>query len=94
MVRRDASGVRLLTRNGNDWTERFPTIVEAASGAQARRRRRGTESHADLANGICAICSILTRNITTKLAHTYRCTRTRPFRVPSRLSVARLRCQF
>jgi bifunctional non-homologous end joining protein LigD len=31
MVRRDAAGVRLLTRNGHDWTSRFPLIVEAAN---------------------------------------------------------------
>ena len=31
MVRRDAAGVRLLTRNGIDWTTRFPLIAEAAA---------------------------------------------------------------
>jgi ATP-dependent DNA ligase len=31
MVRRDAAGVRLLTRNGIDWTTRFPLIAEAAT---------------------------------------------------------------
>jgi bifunctional non-homologous end joining protein LigD len=36
MVRRDASRARLLTRNGKDRTLRFPTIVEAASGLNAR----------------------------------------------------------
>jgi ATP-dependent DNA ligase len=36
MVRRDVSGVRLLTRNGKDWTGRFPTIVQAAAGLKAR----------------------------------------------------------
>jgi hypothetical protein len=46
------------------------------------------------ASGICAICSILTKNITTRLVRTYRCTRTRRSRVPSRLSVTRWRCQF
>src|SRR5262245_65891764 len=30
MVRRDAAGVRLLTRNGHDWSARFPLILEAA----------------------------------------------------------------
>jgi ATP-dependent DNA ligase len=30
MARRDGSDVRLLTRNGKDWTERFPLIAEAA----------------------------------------------------------------
>src|SRR5882724_9359662 len=46
------------------------------------------------ANGISAICSILTKNTTTRLVRTYRCTRTRRSRVPSRLSVARWQCQF
>ena len=30
MVRRDVAGVRLLTRNGHDWTDRYPLIAEAA----------------------------------------------------------------
>ena len=36
MVRRDAAGVRLLTRNGNDWTPRYPQISEAAGALQVR----------------------------------------------------------
>ncbi|HKD92784.1 MAG TPA: hypothetical protein VKB56_12815 [Terriglobales bacterium] len=31
MARRDAAGVRLLTRNGNDWTARFPLIAVAVN---------------------------------------------------------------
>src|SRR5262245_31663999 len=31
MVRRDAAGVRLLTRNGHDWAQRYPLIVEAVN---------------------------------------------------------------
>ena len=27
LARRDAAGVRLLTRRGNDWTIRYPTIA-------------------------------------------------------------------
>ena len=46
------------------------------------------------ANDISAICSIRTKNITTRLARTYRCTRTRRSHVASRLSVARWRCRF
>jgi ATP dependent DNA ligase-like protein len=34
MVRRDPAGVRLLTRNGIDWTGRFPLIAEAAGALQ------------------------------------------------------------
>jgi bifunctional non-homologous end joining protein LigD len=36
MVRRDNAGVRLLTRNGHDWSERFPLILEAANLVRAR----------------------------------------------------------
>ena len=28
MARRDPAGIRLLTRNGNDWSERYPLIFE------------------------------------------------------------------
>ena len=36
MVRRDAAGVRLLTRNGIDWTTRFPRIAEAAAALRVK----------------------------------------------------------
>jgi ATP-dependent DNA ligase len=36
MVRRDPAGVRLLTRNGHDWTGRFALIAEAAGALRAR----------------------------------------------------------
>jgi ATP-dependent DNA ligase len=36
MVRRDAVGVRLLTRNGHDWSDRYPAIVEAVNRLKAR----------------------------------------------------------
>jgi bifunctional non-homologous end joining protein LigD len=36
MVRRDPAGLRLLTRNGHDWTRRFPLIAEAAGVLRAR----------------------------------------------------------
>ena len=36
MVRRDSSGIRLITRNGNDWTERFPLIVAAVAALRVR----------------------------------------------------------
>src|SRR6266404_3641747 len=46
------------------------------------------------ANDISAICSIPTKNITTRLVRTYRCTRTHQSHVLSRLAVARWRSQF
>jgi bifunctional non-homologous end joining protein LigD len=35
LVRRDAAGVRLFTRNGHDWTGRFPLIARAALSVKA-----------------------------------------------------------
>jgi bifunctional non-homologous end joining protein LigD len=37
MARRDAAGVRLLTRNGHDWSARYPQISEAAGALQGVR---------------------------------------------------------
>jgi bifunctional non-homologous end joining protein LigD len=36
MVRRDSSGVRLFTRNGHDWSDRFPLIAQVARALRAR----------------------------------------------------------
>jgi ATP-dependent DNA ligase len=36
MVRRDPAGVRLITRNGHDWSGRFPLIAEAAGALRSR----------------------------------------------------------
>jgi bifunctional non-homologous end joining protein LigD len=36
MARRDAAGVRLLTRNGHDWTSRFPQIAAAVTALRCR----------------------------------------------------------
>src|SRR5262249_4185246 len=34
--RRDAAGVRLLTRRGNDWTQRYPLIAAAVGALRVR----------------------------------------------------------
>jgi bifunctional non-homologous end joining protein LigD len=36
MARRDSVGIRLITRRGNDWTSRFPLIVEAVNHLKVR----------------------------------------------------------
>jgi ATP-dependent DNA ligase len=36
MVRYDAAGVRLLTRNGHDWADRYPLIADAAGALGVR----------------------------------------------------------
>jgi hypothetical protein len=47
--------------------------------------RRDCLDHVCPVNGISVICSNLIKNIITRLVRTYRCTRTRRSRVPSRL---------
>ena len=36
MARRDPVGIRLLTRRGNDWSARFPLVVEAVNYLKVR----------------------------------------------------------
>jgi len=36
MVRRDPVGIRLITREGNDWTTRYPLVVEAVNHLRVR----------------------------------------------------------
>src|SRR5262245_33866917 len=36
LVRRDPAGVRLLTRNGHDWTQRYPLIAAAVGALRVR----------------------------------------------------------
>jgi bifunctional non-homologous end joining protein LigD len=36
MAHRDAAGVRLLTRNGHDWSTRYPAVLDAAWALKAR----------------------------------------------------------
>ena len=36
MARRDPVGIRLLTRRGNDWANRFPLVVEAVNHPKVR----------------------------------------------------------
>jgi ATP dependent DNA ligase domain len=36
MVRRDPVGIRLITRRGNDWTQRYPLVAEAVNHLKVR----------------------------------------------------------
>jgi bifunctional non-homologous end joining protein LigD len=36
MARRDPVGIRVLTRRGNDWSNRFPLVVEAVNHLKVR----------------------------------------------------------
>src|SRR5262249_50768247 len=52
MVRRDPAGVRLLTRNGYDWSGRFPLIAAAAGALRARPFLIGGEAVACDGDGL------------------------------------------
>jgi ATP-dependent DNA ligase len=41
MARRDPVGIRLLTTRGNDWSDRFPLVVEAVNHLRALPDRWG-----------------------------------------------------
>jgi bifunctional non-homologous end joining protein LigD len=36
MARRDSVGIRLITRRGNDWSDRFPLVVQAVNHLKVR----------------------------------------------------------
>jgi ATP-dependent DNA ligase len=36
MARRDPVGIRLITRRGNDWSARYPLVVEAVNHLKVR----------------------------------------------------------
>jgi bifunctional non-homologous end joining protein LigD len=52
MARRDSVRVRLLTRNGHDWADRYPAIVEAVNALKARSCLLDGEAVVCDANGL------------------------------------------
>src|SRR6516165_9777470 len=52
MARRDSVGIRLLTRNGHDWSPRYPLIVEAVNRLKARSCLMDGEAVACDENGL------------------------------------------
>ena len=52
MARRDPIGIRLLTRNGHDWSPRYPLIVEAVNRLKVRSCLIDGEAVACDANGL------------------------------------------
>jgi ATP-dependent DNA ligase len=64
MVRRDPAGVRLLTRNGYDWTGRFPRIAAAAETLRARSFLIDGEAVACDGDGLPVFDRLRYRNLT------------------------------
>ena len=52
MARRDPIGIRLITRNGHDWSPRYPLIVEAVNRLKVRSCLIDGEAVACDANGL------------------------------------------
>jgi bifunctional non-homologous end joining protein LigD len=61
MARRDAAGVRLLTRNGHDWADRFPLIVEAVAALSVRSCLIDGEAVCCDANGMAVFAKLRQR---------------------------------
>jgi len=63
MARRNAAGVRLLTRNGRDWSSRFPLIVAAVLSMGAAGRRHAAARFTGITSPprwkICTTASVL-----------------------------------
>ena len=57
MARRDKAGVRLITRNGSNFTNRFPIIVAAVTALPARSFL--IDGEAIVTNGDGLACSTL-----------------------------------
>src|SRR5262245_60372850 len=51
MVRRDPAGIPLITRNGHDWSWRFPLIEQAAAALRARSFLVDGEAVGRIGNG-------------------------------------------
>jgi ATP-dependent DNA ligase len=62
MARRDPVGIRLLTRRGNDWANRFPLVVEAVNHLKVRSCLIGISSgvsgEGDNSSSICQSSNI------------------------------------
>jgi ATP-dependent DNA ligase len=54
MAWRDAAAVRLLTRNGHDWSPRYPLIVEAVNALKVRSCLIDGEAIAFEADGLAS----------------------------------------
>jgi bifunctional non-homologous end joining protein LigD len=57
MARRDPVGIRLLTRRGNDWANRFPLVVEAVNHLKVRSCLIDGEVVCCDERGVAALCS-------------------------------------
>ena len=70
MARRDSVGTRLLTRNGHDWSQRYPLIVEAVNRLKVRSCLIDGEAVACDENGL-AVFQRLRRKPTGKHVFLY-----------------------
>jgi bifunctional non-homologous end joining protein LigD len=55
LARRDSVGIRLTTRRGNDWSDRFPLVVEAVNHLKVRSCLMGGEVVRCDAQGVTSV---------------------------------------
>jgi hypothetical protein len=78
LVRRDAAGVRLFTRNGHDWTARFPLIARAALSLKAASCLIDGEAVACDDNGLPVFDRLRYRRLSLHSVHPARTWSSRP----------------
>ena len=71
MARRDPIGIRLLTRNGYDWSPRYPLIVEAVNRLKVRSCLIDGEAVACDANGLAVFDRL--RQVRHQSRHVFLC---------------------
>jgi ATP-dependent DNA ligase len=67
MARRDGAGIRLITRNGNDFTNRFPIIVAAVTALSARSFLIDGEAIVTNGDGLACLTSFATIDMAVSL---------------------------
>jgi bifunctional non-homologous end joining protein LigD len=60
MARRDGAGIRLITRNGNDFSNRFPIIIAAVAALPARSFLIDGEAIVTNGDGLAVLTSFAT----------------------------------
>ena len=65
MVRRDGDTVRLFTRRGHDWTDRYPAITSAAAKLRAKSFTMDGEAVVTGADGVAVFDALHRRHKAT-----------------------------
>jgi bifunctional non-homologous end joining protein LigD len=72
IVRRDGKAVRLFTRRGHDWTERYPAIAAAAAKVRAKSFTQDGEAVVTGQDGVAVFDALHRRHkVTNAMLHAF-----------------------